>query len=135
MHERAADTNDRAASMLLLLALLLFIVLPSPWNVVGGLASGALGVCEVAFWPRRMRRAKVRTGVEKLLGSIGEATEQLAPTVHIRVQGELWEARSSLELPVGSRVRVVAVHGLALDVEAVEETRDERDSAGAGASS
>jgi hypothetical protein len=34
--------------MFLVVALLLFIVLPSPWNVIGGLASGALGVFEVA---------------------------------------------------------------------------------------
>jgi membrane-bound serine protease (ClpP class) len=107
--------------MFLLLALLLFVALPSPWNVIGGLVSGALGVCEVAFWRRRMRREKVQTGVENLLGAIGEATEQLAPTGHIRVLGELWEARSSSELPAGSRVRVVAVDGLTLDVESADE--------------
>ena len=51
--------------MFLLLALLLFLVLPSPWNVIGGLASIAFGVFEVAFWQRRMRRGKVQTGVER----------------------------------------------------------------------
>jgi membrane-bound serine protease (ClpP class) len=107
--------------MLVLLALLLFILLPSPWNVIGGIATVSLGVFEVAYWQRRMRREKVQTGVENLLGAIGEATEQLAPTGHIRVLGELWEARSSSELPAGSRVRVVAVEGLTLDVEAVGE--------------
>jgi membrane-bound serine protease (ClpP class) len=107
--------------MFLLLALLLLIALPSPWNVIGGLASGALGILEVAYWQRRMRREKVQTGVENLVGATGEVTQRLAPSGQIRVLGELWEAHSSSELPRGSRVRVVAVQGLALEVEPVDE--------------
>ena len=106
--------------MFLLLALLLFIFLPSPWNVIGGLASGALGILEVVYWQRRMRGEKVQTGVENLVGATGVATEQLAPSGKVRVLGELWQARSSSEIPPGSRVRVVAVEGLTLDVEAVD---------------
>ncbi len=106
--------------MFLLIALILFLVLPSPWNVVGGLASIAVGVVEVVYWQRRMGRGKVQTGVERLIGATGEATERLAPSGHVRVRGELWEARSSSELPAGSRVRVVAVHGLVLEVEPVD---------------
>ena len=108
--------------MFLLLALLLLIFVPSPWNLISGLASGALGVVEVAYWYRRMRREKVQTGVENLVGATGEAAERLDPSGHVRVLGELWEARSSSELPRGSRVRVVAVNDLTLEVEAVDET-------------
>jgi membrane-bound serine protease (ClpP class) len=107
--------------MLLLLALLLLIFLPSPWNVIGGLATVSFGVFEVVYWQRRMRHEKVQTGVENLVGAIGEATERLAPSGKIRVLGELWQARSSSELPPGSSVRVVAVHGLTLEVEEVDE--------------
>jgi len=107
--------------MFLLLALLLLIALPSPWNVIGAVASGVLGVFEVGYWQRRMRREKVQTGVENLVGATGEATERLAPSGQIRVLGELWEARASSELPRGSRVRVVAVNDLTLEVEAVDE--------------
>jgi membrane-bound serine protease (ClpP class) len=103
--------------MFLLLALLLLIFMPSPWNVIGGVASGALGVFEVAYWQRRMRREKVRTGVENLVGATGEVTERLDPSGKIRVLGELWQAHSSSELPPGSSVRVVAVRGLTLEVE------------------
>jgi membrane-bound serine protease (ClpP class) len=106
--------------MFLVLALLLFIVLPSPRNVIGGLASVALGVLEVAYCQRRVRRQKVQTGVENLIGATGEVTDPLAPTGQIHVLGELWEARSRSELPRGSRVRVVAMHGLALEVEAIK---------------
>jgi membrane-bound serine protease (ClpP class) len=107
--------------MFLLLALLLLIFLPSPWNYVGALATVAVGVFEVVYWQRRMRHEKVQTGVENLVGATGEVSERLAPSGHIRVLGELWEARSSSELPPGSSVRVVAVHGLILEVEAVGE--------------
>ena len=78
----------------------------------------ALGVFEVGYWQRRVRRKKVQTGVENLVGATGEVTERLAPSGQIRVLGELWQARSSSELPPGSRVRVVAVDGLMLEVEA-----------------
>ena len=107
--------------MFFLLALLLLIVLPSPWNVIGGVVSGALGLVEVGYWQRRMRGEKVQTGVENLVGATGEVTERLAPSGQVRLLGELWEAHSSSELPSGTRVRVVAVHGLALEVEAVDE--------------
>jgi len=107
--------------MFLLLALLFFVFLPSPWDVIGGVSSGALGILEVVYWQRRMRREKVQTGVENLIGATGETTDQLAPSGNVRVLGELWEARSSSELPPGSEVRVVAVHGLILEVESAEE--------------
>ena len=106
--------------MFLLLALLLLIFVPSPWNVIGGVVSGALGLVEVGYWQRRMRREKVQTGVENLVGAIGEVTDRLAPTGHIRVLGELWEARATSELPRGTAVRVVAVNGLELEVEPVD---------------
>ena len=107
--------------MCFLLALVLFIVLPSPWNIIGGLASLVLAVGEVAFWHRRSRGGEVETGVGNLVGATGEVTERLAPSGHVRVLGEIWQARSVCELPTGSRVRVVAVDGLVLDVEAVDD--------------
>jgi membrane-bound serine protease (ClpP class) len=105
--------------MFLLLAPLLFLVLPDPWNVIGGLVSLGLGVVEITYWQRRMRRAKVQTGVENLIGATGEVTAALAPVGQIRVLGELWKARASSNVPLGTPVRVVALHGLILDVEPV----------------
>jgi membrane protein implicated in regulation of membrane protease activity len=106
--------------MLLLLALLLLIVLPAPWNVVGPLAIGAVGTFEVAYWHRRVRGTKVQTGAENLLGSVGEVTQPLMPVGQIRVLGELWQARSNAELPRGTTVRVVALSGLTVEVEAAQ---------------
>ena len=111
-------------SMFLALALLLFLILPDPWNVVGGLVSLACGVVEITYWQRRMRRVKVATGVDNLIGATGEVATPLAPVGQIRVLGELWEARSSSELPGGTIVRVVAMDGLTLDVEPVDPSPD-----------
>jgi membrane-bound serine protease (ClpP class) len=106
--------------MFLLLALLLFLVLPSPWGAIGALASLAAGLFEVVYWQRRMQRRRVKTGVENLVGATGEVTEALTPFGQIRVLGELWKARSASDVPRGSYVRVVAVHGLTLEVETAD---------------
>ena len=41
--------------MFLLLAVLLLLLLPEPWNVVGALAALAIGGAEVLYFYRRMR--------------------------------------------------------------------------------
>jgi membrane protein implicated in regulation of membrane protease activity len=110
----------------LLLALLLLIFLPSPWNLVGALVSLAVFVLEVAYWQRQMRGRKVQTGVENLVGAVGKVVEPLAPIGQIRVHGELWEARSTRTVPSGTAVRVVAVDGLRLEVEPDPEEASNR---------
>ena len=102
--------------MFLLVALVVLIFLPSPWNLVAALVSGVLFALEVAYWYRRVRSEPVQTGAENLVGSVGEVVEPLMPVGQIRVLGELWQARAETELPRGSRVRVLAVRGLTLDV-------------------
>jgi membrane protein implicated in regulation of membrane protease activity len=114
--------------MFLLLALVLLVFLPSPWRLVGFLAGLVLFAGEVAYWQRRVRGRKVQTGVENLVGSVGEVTEPLTPLGQVRVLGELWQARAPDELPRGTAVRVLKVEGLTLAVEQVERgagsTRD-----------
>jgi membrane protein implicated in regulation of membrane protease activity len=102
--------------MFLLLALLLLIFVPWPWSLAAAIASLVVFVFEVAYWQRRMRHRKVQTGVEALVGATGEVTAPLAPVGQIRVKGELWEARASTSIERGAQVRVVAVHGLTLEV-------------------
>jgi len=112
--------------MFLLLAVPLLIFLPDPWNLVAALVSVVLFAIEVLFWDRRVRRTKVRTGVEDLIGATGEVATTLAPSGQIRVRGELWEAHSATPLKPGARVRVLAVDDLRLEV-----APDEDQSAGA----
>ena len=67
--------------MFLLLAIVLFIFLPSPWNAFAGFASIVLFILEASYWQRRVRSQKAQTGVERLVGATGEVSERLAPSV------------------------------------------------------
>jgi membrane-bound serine protease (ClpP class) len=64
-----------------------------------------------------VRGLRVGAGAETLVGATGVAVDRLDPSGHVRVQGELWEARAESEVPSGATVRVTAVNGLRLDVE------------------
>ena len=73
-----------------------------------------LGGLEVSYWRRHTRRRKVQDqAVSSIVGATGEVTDALAPSGHIRVLGELWEARSARSSPPGTQVQVVAMRGLA----------------------
>jgi membrane-bound serine protease (ClpP class) len=104
----------------LLLTLLLLLLLPEPWNVAAALAALALFGLEVLYFYRRMRGVKVVTGAENLVGAVGKTVEALDPEGHVRVQGELWQARASEAVPAGTKVRVVALDELTLEVETAE---------------
>ena len=106
--------------MFLLLALLLLLLIPEPWNVAATFAALALFSLEVFYFYRRMRGVKVVTGAENLVGAVGKTVEQLDPEGQIRVQGELWQARASEAVPAGTNVRVVAIDDLTLEVETAE---------------
>ena len=61
-----------------------------------------------------------------LVGAVAVATEHLAPEGFVRAGSELWRAElapGSTHLPAGARVRVRAVEGLRLVVEAEPEAR------------
>ncbi len=67
----------------------------------------------------RARAAKVVTGVEGMVGELGEARTALKPRGKVFVHGEYWDAVSSAPAVTGSRVRVTAVEGLELRVEPI----------------
>jgi membrane-bound serine protease (ClpP class) len=101
----------------LVVAFLLLLLLPSPWNVVGAVVAVVAFVLELGFWSGRVRRLRVTTGQDGLVGATGVAVEPLAPLGHVQVRGELWEAHAAEDVPSGGRVRVIAVEGLLLEVE------------------
>jgi membrane-bound serine protease (ClpP class) len=116
-----------------ILAVVLLLFLPWPWNLVASLAAVALFAAEVGYWNRRMRDRRVQTGVENLVGSVGEVVEPLMPDGQIRVLGELWEAHAQAELPRGTPVRVLRVEGLTLEVEATDTSSTRADALGGAA--
>ena len=66
----------------------------------------------------RARRRPVVSGVEELIGKVGEVVEISDPRhATIRVHSELWQARGTAPLEKKQIVRVSAVDGLILEVE------------------
>ncbi len=70
----------------------------------------------------RAQKQKVATGIEAMIGDMGEVMEPLNPTGTVRVQGEVWNA-ISLTGPVeaGKKVRIREMRNLALYVESIEQ--------------
>jgi membrane-bound serine protease (ClpP class) len=102
-----------------LVALLLaFFVLPHPWGVVAVVASIALELAEVWFWIWLSKRRRVVVGVEALIGADGVVVSACRPHGRVRLAGELWLARCDDGAEKGEAVRVVALDGLTLVVEA-----------------
>ena len=89
-------------------------------------AGGVIAFCTVitvlffagvlaAAW--RARRRPVTTGAPGMRGEIGTVTESLSPRGTVFVHGTYWTAEAPEALAPGTRVKVVAVRGLTLEVE------------------
>jgi membrane-bound serine protease (ClpP class) len=98
------------------IALALFL-LPPGWGLALVVAAMAIEVAEVGFWIRFLRRYRVRTGIEALIGSSAEVIEACDPRGRVRFRGEIWHAQCDTGAEIGDRVTVTGVHGLTLQVE------------------
>jgi membrane-bound serine protease (ClpP class) len=78
----------------------------------------------VAYMAARAHRRPVQSGVEGMIGEIGEARTALDPDGKVFVHGEYWNARSSTPVRRGARVRVLKVEGLKLEVEPADAGMD-----------
>ena len=65
----------------------------------------------------KARRNKIVTGVQGLVGETGVAQTALSPRGKVFVHGELWDAVSSGDIPIGQLVVVRRVDGLMLTVD------------------
>jgi membrane protein implicated in regulation of membrane protease activity len=97
------------------IALALF-VLPPGWGIAVVALAAVIEVAEVGFWIRFLRRYRVATGKEALIGSSAEVIEACDPTGRVRFRGEIWHAECPEPVAVGQRVTVTGVRGLTLQV-------------------
>ncbi|HEY0677875.1 MAG TPA: nodulation protein NfeD [Chitinophagaceae bacterium] len=68
----------------------------------------------------KAQRAKPVTGIDGIVGEVGEALATLDPFGMVRVHGELWKAESvSGSIEQGQRIRVKGINNLTLFVEQV----------------
>jgi membrane-bound serine protease (ClpP class) len=90
---------------------------------VGALIGTAIGtvvlLLVVLTMLLRGRKRPVATGSEALIGADGEAVAWENDEGRVRVNGEIWLARSNAPLAAGSRVKIVGRDGLVLRVEAI----------------
>ncbi len=89
-----------------------------PWKTVAPVGVAfALIAFGLASKISTARKKPLMTGGDELIGATGEVREQVGPSSGtILIMGELWSARSPEPLPVGSRARVMSMHGLCLEV-------------------
>ena len=79
----------------------------------------AFGIYAVTLYRvgSRTLTQKVSPGATTMTGTRGKAATRLAPEGYIKIEGELWEARSeSGIIPVGTEILVVSQQGLKLIV-------------------
>ncbi|HEY2790446.1 MAG TPA: NfeD family protein [Gaiellales bacterium] len=102
--------------MVLSIAIVLFLILPHPADVVV-LVVGAVGEVGEIVWGRRLaKRWRPKTGPEAMIGATAEVVEPCRPVGHVRVHGELWEAHCRDGAEVGDTVTITALDELTLTV-------------------
>jgi len=68
-----------------------------------------------------MRRKKIITGVEGMIGTTGEAMENFTGLGRVWVQGESWQAQCAEPVKKGQKILVTAKEGLLLEVKILQE--------------
>lgn len=102
--------------MLIIVAVILLLVLPDPWNVIGAAVCGVAWLFELYLWNRTVRGRRRVVGAQTLIGKVGEVRQACRPVGQVFVAGELWEARCEPGADAGDRVKILAVDGLTLEV-------------------
>jgi membrane-bound serine protease (ClpP class) len=72
-----------------------------------------------------IRKKKVRTGAEALIGMVGEASGDFEEEGRIWLLGESWQAISSGTIRKGEKVRITSRKGLELTVESLTSHKEE----------
>jgi len=105
----------------LVVGLVLFAILDPPVGTIALVLGALFEIGEAVFWTRYLRRFRVRTGSEGMLGERAEAIEPCRPDGRVKLRGEIWAAECEAGADPGDQVRVVAVRGLTLEVEPLGE--------------
>ena len=103
--------------MLIVLAFVLLIFLPTPWNLWCFAAGLVLGIGELFFWNRTVKNRRPATGAQTLIGAEGVALSVCRPHGQVRVDGAIWTAECPAGVDAGAPIRVTARSDLTLTVE------------------
>ena len=103
--------------MLIILAIALLLLLPSPWSYVGFFGVFGLWLVELLLWNRTVKHRRKVVGAQTLIGREAVVSAPCQPVGQVRLDGEIWAARCNAGASPGDRVRVVARERLMLVVE------------------
>ena len=107
----------------LLLGSLMLFESPDPimrvsWNVlIPVIAFTVLFFLFAIGFAVKAQRRSTLTGASGMIGLTGEAKTDLNPDGQVIVNGEIWRATGNVNIPQGSKIKVVEVKGLFLSVE------------------
>jgi membrane-bound serine protease (ClpP class) len=100
------------------------------WPVIGAATLTTIAFMFVVLgFALRARRRPVVTGVEEMVGSIGEIVDWSGDHGRVHVRGETWQARLASQRPppsAGAKVRILALDGLTVVIEPQKETEPAR---------
>jgi membrane protein implicated in regulation of membrane protease activity len=106
--------------MLLILAVVLLLVLPSPWDLVGFVIAAVLGICELFLWNRTVKHRRHVVGAQTLIGKDAVVVAACQPYGQVRLDGEIWAAYCEEGAGEGDSVRIVGRRQLTLVASRVE---------------
>jgi membrane protein implicated in regulation of membrane protease activity len=118
--------------MLLIGGLIALLLLGAPWGVVALAGALSLEVAEYLAWKRFLRRYRLRSGPETMVGRMATVVDDCDPVGRVRLDGEFWNARARVPVREGETVRIEAIDGLTLDVEAAPRSRERVDQSSPG---
>ena len=102
--------------MLIFLAVILLLLLPFPWNVIGFIVVLPFWVLELFAWNRTVKHRRKAVGAQTLIGQDAVVSTPCWPRGQVRLNGEIWEARCDAGVDPGAQVRVIGRDGLTLIV-------------------
>jgi membrane protein implicated in regulation of membrane protease activity len=108
-----------SVGMVLIVAIILSLFAPWPWNLLVVFGGVVAEVGEVIWGRRLARRWRPKTGAEAMIGMRAEVVKGCRPDGQVRVNGELWEASCAAGADVGDTTIVRRLAGLTLVVEPV----------------
>jgi membrane protein implicated in regulation of membrane protease activity len=103
--------------MLLIVAVVVLLLAPDPWNLILGLVFLLLGIGELFFWNHTVRGRRKVVGLQTLVGRTAEVRVACRPNGQVFVAGELWEAECAAGADAGTQVLIRSVRGLTLVVD------------------
>jgi membrane-bound serine protease (ClpP class) len=107
-----------AGSLILIDDQTMRVALPT---IIGTTAVSALFILVLMSRVAMLRRKRIHTGVEAMVGTFAEARSDFSGPGMVWVNGESWNAHSSVPVKKGEKVKILSISGLELIIEPTKE--------------